>query len=100
MEKIAAEGGQLEAYYIEAEKMASEHGIDPQDALLLAADALATKVATHVMLEEIEQAGHQRAEAMAYETADAYTKAAAAYAPPSGAYAGIQNVIDDRLAAR
>ena len=96
-EKLAEEGGQLEAFYIEAEKIGSELGIASEDAILAAMEALGTKVASASMWQEIEKIAEVRA--IHSDPELNYLKHAAQYAPDAigGAEIGVETALDNRI---
>lgn len=92
--KEAAEGGLLAAFYQEAKKIAGEVGLDENEALQLADEAMGTKVATHTMIGEINRIHQARAVEANYNPGLAKV---ASYAPVlDGPYAGILRSLRNR----
>ena len=92
--KVAEEGGLLAAFYQEAKKIAAEVGVDEDDAIRMANEAMGTKVATHTMIGEINRIHQAREIEANYSPGLAK---AASYAPVlGGPYAGILRSLRNR----
>ena len=92
-EKQASEGGLLDSFYQEAEKIAAEEGLSPEEAIEVADKVMETKVAMASMRSEINRIQGAREADQAYDPA---LEVAASYAPLSGPYAGILNSLQNR----